>query len=444
MFPVFSPEGIGVPGLVALIAVTHVFVAHFAVGGGLYLILTERWGRKANLPDVVDHARRHSRFFVLLTLVFGALSGVGIWFVIGLASPDNTFLLIRTFVWGWAAEWCFFVIELTAAIVYYKTWDRIDAKRHMTVGWIYATSSIFTLLIINGILSFMLTPGDWVENKSFWSGLINPTYLPSSILRIGLTVSIAGCFGLLTAGRSGGADSRRLLIARSARWVTIGIAIAVPCFFWMKAAFPADVMTLLDRSLDAQKGAVPLLNSMWKHGGIVFVLLFVVTLFISVAKPKRFPLPAGLCVVLLAFFGFGCGEYVREILRKPYGVRGVMYVNGVRKDDVYDLRTHGYLRTRRDAERLATASVLERGEAMYVGQCSVCHTKGGYRGLSDLMDGWDRNQIRTMLLVMHKSDIDKPTIWAAMPPLVGTKDEVDALAQWLEQFAGLSTAQRDE
>ncbi len=434
MFPVFAPEGIGVPGWVALIAVTHVFVAHFAVGGGLYLILTERWGRRARLPEIVDHAKRHSRFFVLLTLVFGALSGVGIWFVIGLASPDNTFLLIRTFVWAWAAEWCFFVIELTAAIVYYKTWDRIDAKRHMTVGWIYAIASIITLLIINGILSFMLTPGAWVENKNFWSGLFNPTYVPSSILRIGMTVAIAGCFGLLTAGRHGSAESRRLLIARSARWVTIGIAIAVPCFFWMKSVFPAEVTTLLERSLDAQKGAVPLLNAMWKHGGVVFVLLFVVTLFISVAKPKRFPFPAGLCIVLLAFFGFASGEYVREILRKPYGVRGVMYVNGIRKDEVEELRASGYLRTTRDAARLADASVLERGEAMFVRQCSVCHTRDGYRSVRDLMDGWDRNQVGVMLLVMHKSEVDKPTIWAAMPPLVGTKDEVEALGVWLETY----------
>ncbi len=96
---------------------THVFVAHFAVGGGLYLVLTERWGLRAGLPGVVAHAKQHSRFFLLLTVVFGALSGVGIWFVIGITGPDTTFLLIRTFVWGWATEWPFLMAGC-------RTWTR--------------------------------------------------------------------------------------------------------------------------------------------------------------------------------------------------------------------------------------------------------------------------------------------------------------------------------
>jgi cytochrome d ubiquinol oxidase subunit I len=68
--------------------------------------------------------------FLILTGVFGAVTGVGIWFAIGLASPESTSALIHNFVFGWAMEWCFFIVEIATAIVYYYTWDRIPAEQH--------------------------------------------------------------------------------------------------------------------------------------------------------------------------------------------------------------------------------------------------------------------------------------------------------------------------
>ena len=40
------------------------------------------------------------------------VSGVGIWFAIGLAAPEATSTLIHNFVFGWAIEWVFFLVEL--------------------------------------------------------------------------------------------------------------------------------------------------------------------------------------------------------------------------------------------------------------------------------------------------------------------------------------------
>jgi cytochrome d ubiquinol oxidase subunit I len=116
---------------------------------------------------------------------------VGIWFAIGLTQPEATSTLIHNFVFGWAMEWVFFLVELTTIAVYYYTWGRIDEKLHLTVGWVYAGASAFTLIIINGILTFMLTPGDtWLgvagtgqEASKFWNAFFNPTYWPSLFLR---------------------------------------------------------------------------------------------------------------------------------------------------------------------------------------------------------------------------------------------------------------------
>ena len=168
-------------------------IAHFAVGGGMYL----RTGRTKGPPRRTaatgwQSLRSHSQFFLILTGVFGTVSGVGIWFAIGLANPKATSTLIHNFVFGWAIEWVFFIVELTPAAVYYYTWGRIPDALHLKVGWLYAISSFCTLVIINGILTFMLTPGDaWLavagtgqEASRFWQAFFNPTYWPSLAVRI--------------------------------------------------------------------------------------------------------------------------------------------------------------------------------------------------------------------------------------------------------------------
>lgn len=143
--------------LVAVVSILHVFVSHFAVGGGLWLVVTEMRARRTRDADLLDFVKTHSRFFMLLTLVFGAISGVGIWVTIGLASPHGTSALIHAYVWGWAMEWVFFFVEIAAAMVYYYGWKRLDARTHVTVGWIYFIAAFISLVIINGIITFMLT-----------------------------------------------------------------------------------------------------------------------------------------------------------------------------------------------------------------------------------------------------------------------------------------------
>ena len=130
------------PGLlIAAVAILHVFISHFAVGGGLFLVLAETKARREKDDALLGFVRALSRGFVLLTLVLGALTGVGIWFTIALVQPQATSALVTTFVWAWAIEWMFFATEIAAAMVYYHGWDRLDARTHLTVGWIYFASA---------------------------------------------------------------------------------------------------------------------------------------------------------------------------------------------------------------------------------------------------------------------------------------------------------------
>ena len=75
--------------LIAAIAVFHVFISHFAVGGGFFLVLTERKAYRDNNTAMLQYVKKHSKFFLLLTLVLGAVTGVAIWFVIGLIMSEQ-------------------------------------------------------------------------------------------------------------------------------------------------------------------------------------------------------------------------------------------------------------------------------------------------------------------------------------------------------------------
>jgi hypothetical protein len=80
-YPVWYLPETGGGLLIALIAILHVFVSHFAVGGGLYLIYAEKKALREKSQALLDFTRDHARFFLLVTMVFGSITGVGIWFI---------------------------------------------------------------------------------------------------------------------------------------------------------------------------------------------------------------------------------------------------------------------------------------------------------------------------------------------------------------------------
>jgi len=108
-YPIWLLPTTGGGLLIAIIAITHVVISHLAVGGGLFLVLTERKAHRDNDKGLLAYVKAHTWFFVLLTMVFGGVSGVGIWFIIGLVNPAATSMLIHNFVFGWKLWPCLFI-----------------------------------------------------------------------------------------------------------------------------------------------------------------------------------------------------------------------------------------------------------------------------------------------------------------------------------------------
>ncbi len=463
-YPVWDVPHIGSGWVIGGIAIFHVMISHFAVGGGFYLPMAERKALREGREDWLLAVHKHSKFFMILTAVFGAVSGVGIWFAIGLANPEGTSTLIHNFVFGWAIEWTFFVVEITAAMVYYYTWGRVDSETHLKVGWVYAISAWASLVIINGILTFMLTPGSsWLEvagtgNEAsrFWNAFFNPTYWPSLCLRTLICISLAGVWALITGSRIDGDAEPRLkaeVIRWSVKWLIPSFLLLPLCFLWYLYMMPEGRMELLRIGINTiGSGAFTQVTRAALVTVMTSATIAVVVYFLAWRNPKDFTFGHALAVLFLALAATASTEQAREMIRKPYVVVDHMYSNGIRRSDVARLNAEGYLaksvwvtpdeRTRWSAapsvqpasDTVPADDQLERGKLMFQGQCLAGHTESGYRSMKKFLATRDRQAIDNILAMLHRPEADSP-YRAYMPPLVGTPEEIAALAAYLTEMA---------
>ncbi len=415
-YPVWQLSmGAGV--LMAWVSILHVFVSHFAVGGGLWLVVTESRARRRDDAQLLQFVKSHSRFFMLLTLVFGAISGVGIWTTIGLISPHGTSALIHGYVWGWAMEWVFFFLEIGAALVYYYGWSRLDARTHLLMGWIYFISAFMSLIIINGIVTFMLTPGGWLENHRFWTGFFNPTYWPSAVIRTFGGIAIAGIFTLMTAATLPRGAFRTRVTRWNAGWAFAGMVVVALAARW----YGASVAVWRDE--EALLGAIPVLPVVagwFKLGIIVTAVLALIPLLVPRVWNK------GLVAVLIlcGLLTMGAGEWTREAGRKPFVIQGYMYSTGLLESESPVVEAVGMAASAKWISPDAAGDSARLGHDLYLAYCQPCHTRDRYNGLAPYLAHWDRETVAS--LVPHLQSMR-----ALMPPWYGTEYENAALTDYL-------------
>jgi len=492
-YPVWDVPAPGL--LIAAVAIVHVFVSHFAVGGGLFLVLAERKARREGDAGFLGFVRGLSRAFVLLTLVFGALTGVGIWFTIGLVQPQATSALVTTFVWIWAVEWTFFAVEIAAAVVYVYGWDRLDARRHVAVGWIYFAASWASLVAISGILSFMLTAGAWPATRQLVDAWWNPTSGPMIALRTAAAVFLAGLYALF-AGSFVNDPELKARVARWSvtRWILPG-AVAIPLgLAWSLAAASgagvdvaetlgsasAAPSALLTAVIGAGHGGQPIVRAAARVALAGSSALVLLSLAVGLLRPRRYGRTEAALLMALGLVCVGAGEWVREGLRKPWVIDRYLFVNGVGVGGdatatdpftVEALAIRGVLATARFSrspvawrpgdpefdgrpapERAAIEA--EAGREIFRLECTACHTERGHLGIRRLVEGRGVAAITGVLdaaAVPRRAD-GAPGAWSdpdvrvatwlgrRMPPFAGTAAEKHALAVHLARLGGDASA----
>ncbi len=428
------------PMLIALIAVVHVLVAHYAVGGGLFLAFETRHAYRTGNLAYLAYLKRHARFFILLTVVFGAITGVGIWWIIGLASPLATETLIHGFVFGWAMEYVFFIVEILAAFIFYYFWGRLQPRTHQFMGWIYAVSAWMSLVLITGITAFMLNPGDWPENQSFWVGFFNPQFLPQTLARTGGSLLLASLYVYLHATFKAETQALRDLIAkRSARPALVGALMLIVSGVTWYVFLPESARIALETA--------SVLN-------VLTALLFALTVAVFAMLylgPYRNPgwLTPGFAILffVMGLAAMTTGEYVREAVRKPYVIYNVVFGNQVYPEELARFRTDGYLesgvwtrqwveinhpeamhgQTVNEAALLALPEAERAGvgEVLFQYHCNMCHAgSAGFSAMGHLTRGWTREMLNDL--------VRNPNAYHFfMPPWAGTDEETVLLTDYL-------------
>lgn len=433
-YPLWVVPYLGGPWMIGIIAIIHVFISHFAVGGGAFLALAEELAYKRQDDRIYDYLKDHSRFFVLITTVAGAVTGVGIWFVIALVSPDGIHSLIQSFTLAWAEEYLFFVAELATAFAYYYTWDKISRKDHLLLARFYMGFSIMTLVIINGILTFMLTPNKWLETHNWIDGVFNPTYWPSLFIRLLIMFAIAGMYALLTATRIAEPKFRKSMVRYCATWLLPVFILGPVVTFWFLHQIPqAAVENIFTGIQTSGVGNFSILARALYLSLVLSGTIILFAFFGPYLNPKGFTFKIALLFMVCGLAATGTTEWMRELLRKPYIVYNYMYSNGIRKTDVKEITEAGFLNKGIWARNLANSAPDEcaKGEVVFRYQCMSCHTVKGYRSMKKLLGSRDEEALVNFLGMLREQDKEKNPYVGIMPPLAANDAEIKLLAKYL-------------
>lgn len=433
------------PMLIAAIAVFHVIISHYAVGGGLFLAFETSYAYKTKDKEYLAYLYKHAKFFVLLTVVLGAVTGVGIWWTIGLASPLATEMLIRTFVFGWGIEWVFFVIELASAFIFVYYWGRLPQNTHIAMGWIYAVAAWISLVLITAITAFMLNSrglfGDWSQTGDFWHAMFNVQFLPQTVYRTGAALMLGSLYVYLHASFTLADDQRRkMLQKRSARPAMLGaVLLATGILGWYASLSESSALVL---------EAAAALN-VFVGVTVAASLLTAALIWIGPLLNPRWLSPG----FALAMFAIGIGafsgaEFIREAVRKPFIVDGVILGNQISVDEVIPMRQTGYLESGEwtrpyvlaefpsvagpdgtiDETKfagLANEERIELGRVLFQYHCNDCHAGAhGYSAAGPLLTGRTQESTRDLISHLHEAHF-------VMPPWCGTPEEADVLADYL-------------
>lgn len=418
-YPIWYLPSTGGSFWIAIIAILHVVIAHLAVGGGLFLVLTERKALKTKDIQLLDYVKSHTWFFLLLTMVFGGVTGVGIWFIISLVNPGATSLLTHNFVFAWAIEWVFFIGEIVALLIYHYRFNKMKPEDHLKVGWLYFIFAWLSLFMINGILAFMLTPGKWIETGNFWQGLFNPSFLPSLLFRTSIAIIIAGVFGLITASFRKDQKLRNRIFRYCAQWMYFPLLLLLLTgIYYSKMIGSESFANLFHFNPKSSIYIDILLYSSFALFGIGLITLF--------RLPSIIQKVGAFVLVVICFLWMGGFEYLREIARKPYVIYATMYSNGIDPEQVNEISKTGFLASAKWSKinELTNENFLESGKEIFRLQCMSCHSIDGNNGIISRINKLTERGLEAQITGMGKVN-------TYMPPFVGTQKEKKALAAFL-------------
>ncbi len=437
MYPIFYLPQITSGWLIAILATFHILPSHLSTSAMWFNVYMEWKAYKENREELLEFVKKFALLLIVFAYIFGSLSGVGIWFATMVASPRGISSIIHNYVWGWATEWVFFIIEVLGIFIYYYTFGKVDKKTHLLIGLIFAIGSWTTMAIIVGILSFMISTGKWNLNGNFFYGFFNPNYFPHLLLRTVLMFSITALYAIFITNFVKNENVKNEVIKKASLLGILSILISVPFLYLYLKSLPSY-----------SKEIYPLLVTKGLKMGFIIPLIIVFLYFVlnnfTTLLSKFIP---SLLMIIILFGGIFAGERIREILRKPYIIPGFIYSNciigfdhkvkGV-ESDVSKINGKGILEiypfTPPEMKNIDEKNILKAGKLIALIECSSCHSLEN-KGVRPLKEMIERIGFEDVEGIMEFLDLMGEN-YKYMPPFFGSEIEKRALAEYLISLKG--------
>lgn len=436
MYPTFYVPWIGSAWVMGIIGVIHVVASHTSVGAAWLFALIETKAYREDKPELLEFIRRFGMFLLVFSYIIGSITGPGIWYAITVASPRGVSGLIHNFVWVWAAEWVYFTVEVIGVYALVYTIGKIDRRTHLKLTWSFALASWATMLLIVGILSFMMWPGNeaWYDTGSTNDAFYNLNFFAHLGIRTGSMFVMASVVGIVVASCMKEAEIRKSVTRLLAQVGLIGGFFAVMMFLWYLQTLPNNAQVMLHAQLLPR----------YQNGMLAVFLSTVLYLLWSAFRPLQVPTVfAALMLAWIGIVGVWPEERIRESMRKPYVAGQYIYSNQVIARDVPGKGIHA------EGERIAAKGLLqlnpfvperlrhitpenryEAGELLAKMACSNCHALEAGAPLRGLPGKFFNSTDADLIAGFIKGPIAHGSV-PYMPRLQLPDDEAEALAAWI-------------
>lgn len=439
LYPTWYEPGIGSGWVIGFIATIHVLFSHTAVGAAVLFAVLAYIGMRDDRPELIDFIRKYGLFLLIFSYVLGSITGPGIWYSTTVGSPRGISALIHNFVWKWATEWVFFVIEVIGVYMLVYLAGKLDRRSYMKLAVIFGITSYATMLAITGILSFMMLPGreEWLAEGGYLMGFYGPNTFAQLAIRSAFMLTMTAVVGGFVAAGLKDLEFKRWLLRRLAVVGGLSVLVGIALYPWYLGTLPSIAHLVLENRLP--DSFVPSILIVLAAMLAYFVLTFVRPKVVTGAV-------AAVATLAILVMGLWPGETIRESARKPYVAGQYLYSNQVIGHDVPGMGVESEIPTLQkvgfthagvfwpESQREITAdNMVEVGRSLAITACSNCHSlsKTGIRPIGNYFpQKADIEGIKTYLLGALSTG---NTMY--MPQIPLKHDEAAALAVYI---AGLN------
>jgi len=435
LYPIWYEPGVGSGWVVGIMSTIHVLFSHTSVGAAVFFMALATIAYRQNRPELLEFVKRYGLFLLVFSYILGSITGPGIWYSTTVASPRGISALIHSFVWKWATEWVFFMIEVVGVYAVVYLVGKIDQRTHLKLTVILGIASYTTMLIILGILSFMMWPGkaEWFTDGGYLAGFYGSNTFAQLAMRTAFMFTITAVVGSIVTGGFKDMAFRKQMN----RWLAfIGIAGTVSgalLFQWYLNTLPEQAHLVMQNRLPE-----------WFETSLIGILGAILVYFLVMLFTPRLVTSAvaSVATVALLVFGLWPEEVARESIRKPYVAGQYVYSNQIIARDVPGMgiksempliEEHGLLKTQvfmpEHLRTVNAGNALEVGEMLAKTMCSNCHSLSptGIRPMENYFQG--PADIASIKRYLKAGISTGNTLY--MPRIPLQDDEAEALAIFL-------------